>query len=270
MLRFFRQIRQRLLTDNKFSKYLLYAVGEILLVVIGILIALQINNWNEERKDGIVELDILNELKTTLESEFDLLAEQINGNRKSLAACHVILKALVEGQPYHDSLSGYFTQAFTRVRFLIKDNAYFKAKTYGIDFISDKELKEELLATYEVNGKFLVELDKRNDEYEIGIVYPVLSGLFRSIAEIDMANFPINEPLTNKKVRDSIGYVNPAFNMSPVDFEELKGNETFINILRTTINMRRQTILYQEIRYTRMLRLVAHLNDEIESKRLAF
>ena len=49
MLRFFRQIRQRLLTDNRFSKYLLYAVGEVLLVVIGILIALQVNNWNETR-----------------------------------------------------------------------------------------------------------------------------------------------------------------------------------------------------------------------------
>ncbi|MFZ9004360.1 MAG: DUF6090 family protein [Robiginitalea sp.] len=51
MLRFFRQIRQRLLTDNKFSKYLLYAVGEILLVVIGILIALQVNNWNTVRSE---------------------------------------------------------------------------------------------------------------------------------------------------------------------------------------------------------------------------
>jgi hypothetical protein len=47
MLRFFRQIRQRLLTDNKFSKYLLHAVGVILLVVIGILIAIQVDNWNE-------------------------------------------------------------------------------------------------------------------------------------------------------------------------------------------------------------------------------
>ena len=49
MLRFFRQIRQRLLTDNKFSKYLPYAVGEILLVVIGILIAIQVDNWNDNR-----------------------------------------------------------------------------------------------------------------------------------------------------------------------------------------------------------------------------
>ncbi|MBC2840082.1 DUF6090 family protein [Robiginitalea sp. SC105] len=53
MLRYFRQLRQRLLTDSKFSKYLLYAVGEILLVVIGILIALQIDNWNEGRKSDI-------------------------------------------------------------------------------------------------------------------------------------------------------------------------------------------------------------------------
>ncbi len=50
MLRFFRQIRQGLLTENKFSKYLLYAVGEIFLVMVGILLALQVNNWNDNRK----------------------------------------------------------------------------------------------------------------------------------------------------------------------------------------------------------------------------
>ncbi|MGB5402515.1 MAG: DUF6090 family protein, partial [Robiginitalea sp.] len=55
-------IRQRLLTDNKFSKYLLYAVGEILLVVIGILIALQIGNWNETAKEKVQERELLNNL----------------------------------------------------------------------------------------------------------------------------------------------------------------------------------------------------------------
>ena len=53
MHRFFRTLRQRLLTENRFSKYLLYAIGEILLVVIGILIALQVDNWNEQRKSEI-------------------------------------------------------------------------------------------------------------------------------------------------------------------------------------------------------------------------
>ncbi len=50
MIKFFRKIRQKLLSENKFGKYLTYAIGEIVLVVIGILIALQINNWNEKQK----------------------------------------------------------------------------------------------------------------------------------------------------------------------------------------------------------------------------
>jgi hypothetical protein len=50
MIKLFRKIRHQLLTENRFSKYLLYAIGEIVLVVIGILIALQINNWNESKK----------------------------------------------------------------------------------------------------------------------------------------------------------------------------------------------------------------------------
>ena len=50
MIKYFRKIRQKLLSENKFSKYLIYAIGEILLAVIGILIALRINNWNKELK----------------------------------------------------------------------------------------------------------------------------------------------------------------------------------------------------------------------------
>jgi hypothetical protein len=59
MIKFFRHIRQRLVNQNRFSKYLLYAIGEIVLVVIGILIALQINNWNTNRAIQKEELKIL-------------------------------------------------------------------------------------------------------------------------------------------------------------------------------------------------------------------
>lgn len=50
MIKFFRKIRQKMIKENRVSKYLLYAIGEIVLVVIGILIAIQINDWNENRK----------------------------------------------------------------------------------------------------------------------------------------------------------------------------------------------------------------------------
>lgn len=51
MIKFFRKIRQKLLSENKFTKYLFYALGEIVLVVIGILIALEINNWNQDKNE---------------------------------------------------------------------------------------------------------------------------------------------------------------------------------------------------------------------------
>jgi len=68
MIKFFRKIRQKLLTENRFSKYLLYAIGEIVLVVIGILIALQINNWNERRMDEKMERIILKNLAQEYQS----------------------------------------------------------------------------------------------------------------------------------------------------------------------------------------------------------
>jgi hypothetical protein len=68
MIKFFRRIRQTLLSENRFTKYLIYAIGEIILVVIGILIALQINNWNETRKIKQVETEILNVLVEDLNS----------------------------------------------------------------------------------------------------------------------------------------------------------------------------------------------------------
>jgi len=71
MIKFFRKIRQGLLNENKFSKYLLYAIGEILLVVIGILIAVSINNWNENRKLQNEELNLLEEVKSNLETTLE-------------------------------------------------------------------------------------------------------------------------------------------------------------------------------------------------------
>ncbi len=76
MIKFFRKIRQRLLTENKFSKYLLYAIGEIVLVVIGILIALQINNWNEHQKVIKAEKEILKNLTQEFQSNKGELQRQ--------------------------------------------------------------------------------------------------------------------------------------------------------------------------------------------------
>ena len=67
MNKFFRKIRYDLMSENKTAKYFKYAIGEIILVVIGILIALSINNWNEQRKNAIKEESALTQLKKDLD-----------------------------------------------------------------------------------------------------------------------------------------------------------------------------------------------------------
>ena len=67
MLKYFRRTRQKLFVEGSAKRYFFYAVGEIILVVIGILIALQINNWNENRKDKILEKEYLNRLLSDIE-----------------------------------------------------------------------------------------------------------------------------------------------------------------------------------------------------------
>ncbi|MFZ1791349.1 MAG: DUF6090 family protein [Saprospiraceae bacterium] len=69
MIKLFKNIRQNLILENKTSKYLKYAIGEIILVVIGILIALQINNWNEGRKENIHQKSVLSNLLQDLKSD---------------------------------------------------------------------------------------------------------------------------------------------------------------------------------------------------------
>ncbi|MGB5170011.1 MAG: DUF6090 family protein [Eudoraea sp.] len=75
MINFFRKIRKKLLVENKTWKYLKYAIGEIILVVIGILIALQVNNWNENRKVENYKLELLIQLKEDINNDIHYLKE---------------------------------------------------------------------------------------------------------------------------------------------------------------------------------------------------
>ncbi len=78
MIKFFRKIRQKTLTENKFGKYLTYAIGEIILVVIGILIALSINNWNEDRKAKTYENQVYNQIYDDLITDCSRYSNAIN------------------------------------------------------------------------------------------------------------------------------------------------------------------------------------------------
>jgi len=95
MLKFFRKIRQNMIKENKASKYMLYAIGEIILVVIGILIAVQVNNWNINRTAKIEVNQSLNKLLVELKHDNSEFNFEINVNddiTNALDSCLIILK----------------------------------------------------------------------------------------------------------------------------------------------------------------------------------
>lgn len=93
MIKLFRHIRQNLIMENKTGKYFKYAIGEIILVVIGILIALQINNWNEQRKDRLKEQVILKQLKEDYLSNLRQLEEKMMTRTNMINSGLQILKS---------------------------------------------------------------------------------------------------------------------------------------------------------------------------------
>lgn len=92
MIPFFRKIRRQLASENQSLKYLRYAIGEILLVMIGILLALQVNNWNEQRRDRDKELIIINSLNHELKANKDYLIARKNEFSKNVAGCRMLLQ----------------------------------------------------------------------------------------------------------------------------------------------------------------------------------
>ncbi len=105
MIKFFRKIRQNLLSEGKIGKYLKYAIGEILLVVIGILIALQINNWNEQNKKEALMITNIKSIAEDIQADFYDIQKTNRSLHKQVVAANYIIPILEsENRIIKDSL----------------------------------------------------------------------------------------------------------------------------------------------------------------------
>jgi len=173
MIPFFRNIRKKMADDNKPLKYIRYAIGEIVLVVIGILIALSINNWNEHGKALRLEFVALTELKKNIEADIikmDSTSEKINQRIKSTK---IILKSISNSQKFHDSLSTHFGWALVYDRLPFHTGAYESLKSSGNHLINDDALRFEISNYYDYSIKDMENgfQEIRDDFYNYMLAY---------------------------------------------------------------------------------------------------
>ena len=125
MIRGFATIRRRLLAENRFTRYLAYAAGEIVLVVVGILIALQINNWNDARKDRARELGYLRNIREDVSANIKEMDDYLATREQGIAAAQRIL-AHFDGKPIDDpsAFNADAISIYSWKRFYLSDNTY--------------------------------------------------------------------------------------------------------------------------------------------------
>ncbi|MFC7357688.1 DUF6090 family protein [Jejudonia soesokkakensis] len=148
MIKFFRHIRQRLLIENRFSKYSLYAIGEIILVVIGILIALQINNWNEERKNNAFEKEILSQIQENLIQDRTNLININIWQQRAFEASEKLVSDSLRAKN-KDSVSLWLGEVVHFSRFQSLTNSYEALKSAGLQTVKNKELRNSLGIYYD-------------------------------------------------------------------------------------------------------------------------
>ena len=150
MIKFFRKIRQNLLMENKSGKYFKYAIGEIALVVIGILIALQINNWNENRKERLLERKVLNEIITDLEISKADLENDINSLNRINAQAERLKDNLIKKEGIYDSIKSDMRRTSRSSQFSPRTSGYENLKSIGISLISNDSLRKDIVILYEL------------------------------------------------------------------------------------------------------------------------
>ena len=147
MIKFFRKIRQNMIKENRVSKYMLYAIGEIILVVIGILIALQINNNNEANKTRTKELQYLENIKTDLLLNINNINKFIETRNAQIQSANTILD-YYEGKPLTDlsDFSNNCVNVYIWQKFYQINNTFLELTNSGnLALISNDSIKNNLL-----------------------------------------------------------------------------------------------------------------------------
>ena len=180
MLTFFRRIRKGLLGEGAIPKYLLYAIGEILLVMIGILLALQVNNWNEERKLKALEKQLLIGIKENIQSNLSLIVEVIENNEFGSQSVGIVLNHLDKRLPYQDSLDAGFASIAEIQQFFFSKPAFETLQSQGLTIIKSKYLRNLIIDLFEVEYSILQDFmnDFVNDYYATSVV-PIMTDNLR-------------------------------------------------------------------------------------------
>jgi len=165
MIKLFRNIRRNLLNEGKTTKYLKYAIGEIILVVIGILIALSINNWNENRKQNKQIIKGLSEVRENLIGDSLAIVKTLKLKREDIKIQNQVIQLLTNDKPLDSTINEDLGRIMIARKIKLIPNGYGLLKNLGLERIENLDLRDNLIEYYEISID-AIETDTNDDLYE--------------------------------------------------------------------------------------------------------
>ncbi|PTM06105.1 MAG: hypothetical protein DA407_11975 [Bacteroidetes bacterium] len=188
MFRFFKTIRQKLVPFKGVQKYSLYAIGEIILVMIGILLALQVNNWNENRKSRQLEIGIYKEIKDDLSASLQDIENGIESHIDNLNQTVKLRDHLKSKELLNDSIVRYLINTNDDDQFFPKTTGFEGLKSVGLKTLTNDTLRQEITNLYQLGFVRVVGMGRdkapvRNFEFMTTFIdkYVRLSDEFRKV-----------------------------------------------------------------------------------------
>ena len=166
-------------------RYIKYAIGEIILVVIGILIALSINTWNESRKSRTFEKEMLSQIRINLIKDKEALKEIFDNGNRAVASIHKVLE-FDASRDAEDSIQFWLGNIIRFDRFQPLTNGYEVMKSRGLDQISNKELRFLLGSYYDDQALYM---DKAIQDIEWTFRQDWLPGLKNDVVEFKFKQY---------------------------------------------------------------------------------
>lgn len=218
MIKFFRRVRQQLLSENKVSKYMLYAIGEIILVVIGILIALWINSTFQDYKDQQQALVFLKDFKRDLVSDTLVLHKRINANKKrvrSIDSIDYLLSNKTELTSNENSNFLEYNTDIMRESYFVPEKVTIRQleSSNNGNLIPSKALKDKLFEYYTFHDRNEKNMEASVQLYQHDLftrnftkIYMMSGGLKRI-----HGNNPALDSGTLEKIRNNEEYISSLF-----------------------------------------------------------
>lgn len=243
MLFLLRKIRNQMIREHKVWNYILYAAGEIILVVVGILIAISIDDWSDGNKRKATEKKILKEISTNLDGDFEEIQDDINGYNQIMRSDSALIAHISSLFYFNDLLGSYAYVALSMSpHFNASNSGYKLLESKGIDIISNDSLRAHLSDFYERSIPYYLKYERERLNAMENIFIPFTMKHF-SIGDFD--GFP------HKK-------------LIPFNYEELRKNKEWLSHLQTSSDFARIMLIKCKRLEHEMIELNQHINGELD------